>query len=492
MFKKKSSWVVGVVAILAIIIIPLVIFIPGSSSQEDPWSQMPQHAAHTDHTVAALQKEFTSGEEVTEACLQCHPSAGDEMLLSAHFTWESGPYELPGREQEVYGGKKNLINNFCIGITNNEPPCTACHAGYGWEDSTFDFTDKTKIDCLVCHETTGTYVKMNSGYPGEDIDLSAVAQSVGLPDRERCGSCHFKGGGGDAVKHGDLDTSLMFPSDELDVHMGKYDFVCIDCHRTEQHDIGGRSISVSMDSENQIACTDCHSPTPHEDQRIDEHTTNVACQTCHIPEFARKKATKTEWDWSEAGQDLGDDPHHYLKIKGEFVYEDNVVPEYEWYNGEIERYILGDVIDPTTPTEMNPPTSSIVDPTATIWPFKVHYAKQIYDSEYNYLIPPTTAGEGGFWHEFDWDQAARLGAEANGLTYSGEYDFAPTTMHWPITHMVAPKDHALQCDECHVAGGDGVLDWRALGYEGDPMFYGGRDLLLKATGTVPSREGGAQ
>ena len=104
---------------------------------------------------------------------------------------------------------------------------------------------------------------------------------------------------------------------------------------------------------------------------------------------------------------------------------------------------------------------------------------------------PKTYGEGGYWTDFDWDEAARLGAEANGLAYSGEYDFAPTDMYWPITHMVAPKEQALQCDNCHVEDGEGVLDWRALGYEGDPMFYGGRADRLMATQSAADSEGGA-
>jgi cytochrome c peroxidase len=47
-----------------------------------------------------------------------------------------------------------------MSIISNEARCTSCHAGYGWKDATFDFTDMTKIDCLVCHDTTGTYKKI--------------------------------------------------------------------------------------------------------------------------------------------------------------------------------------------------------------------------------------------------------------------------------------------------------------------------------------------
>ena len=59
------------------------------------------------------------------------------------------------------------------------------------------------------------------------------------------------------------------------------------------------------------------------------------------------------------------------------------------------------------------------------------------------------SGEGGYWTEFDWDKAATLGSEAVGLAYSGEYGFADTVMFWPITHMVAPAQQALQCVDCH-------------------------------------------
>ena len=45
-------------------------------------------------------------------------------------------------------------------------------------------------------------------------------------------------------------------------------------------------------------------------------------------------------------------------------------------------------------------------------------------------------------------------------------------MYWPTTHMVQPKENALQCNDCHSP--EGRLDWQALGYPGDPMEWGGR------------------
>ena len=474
MKREKYIWIIGLVVTIAIIVIPMVLFLPEASGKgDDPWATLPEHPSHVDHS-SLIEGPFETGSEVTLRCLECHAEAGEQMLQSVHWTWESKEYQIEGRPEPVTIGKKNSLNNFCIGIQSNWTGCTSCHAGYGWEDENFDFSKSENIDCLVCHEQTGTYVKSNSGLPAEGVDLVSVAQSVGYPDRDNCGGCHFSGGGGNAVKHGDLDEHLFNPSEGIDVHMGGNDFVCTDCHQTENHEISGRSISVSLDNENQIYCTDCHSETLHEDERINSHGQSVACQTCHIPAGAVKDPTKMYWDWSTAGQDLPEDPHSYLKIKGSFVYEGDFVPEYYWYSGIKDRYLLGDGIDPDQPAVLNPIEGDVNDPDAKIWPFKVHRANQPYDTVNNYLLQPKTVGEGGFWTDFDWDQALRLGSETVGIEYSGEFDFAETEMYWPISHMVAPIEEALHCDDCH--GDDGRLDWDALGYPGDPITWGGRTL----------------
>jgi octaheme c-type cytochrome (tetrathionate reductase family) len=300
---------------------------------------------------------------------------------------------------------------------------------------------------------------------------------VRAPTRENCGQCHFDGGGGNGVKHGDLDESLYFPNESLDVHMGRLDFQCTACHRTEHHQIQGGLTSVTVGAENLVRCTDCHAEPggPHTDTRLNAHLDTLACQTCHIPAMAREDPTKVFWDWSTAGQDRPDDHYTYLKIKGSFIYERDVTPVYLWDNGTLaQRYLLGDVIDPTQPTLINRPGGDITDPTARISPFKLHVARQPYDAVNNYLLQPVTSGEGGYWTTFDWDSALALAEQFTGLPYSGEYGFAETWMYWRTSHMVPPAEDALQCTACHGAGGR--LDWQALGYPGDPLEWGGRDL----------------
>lgn len=472
---KRYVWIYGLVGTSFIVLGTIFLLLsPNISRADAPWEQLPQRNELTDH-AHLMTTPFETGQAVTLACLSCHTDAAHEVMGTTHWIWQAPPVEVAWSDELVSTGKANTLNNFCIGIQSNEVGCTRCHAGYGWTDETFFETATTEdVDCLVCHDQSGQYVKASAGLPAEGVDLLASAQSVGIPTRENCGSCHFNGGGGNAVKHGDLDESLYFPSENLDVHMGRYDFLCVDCHQTTDHAVSGRSISVSVDNANQVYCTDCHnSELVHHDSRITAHLDTVACQTCHIPEGALRDETKMEWDWSTAGDPTREENlHEYLMIKGSFVYEGNFVPEYLWYNGTASRYLMGDELDADGLTNINTPLGSIDDMTAMIFPFKMHLAQQPYDRVYNILLQPNTVGATGYWTTFDWDSALRNGTDAAGLPYSGDYGFAPTVMYFPTTHMVQPAENALQCTACH--SDNGRMDWEALGYLGDPMTWGGR------------------
>jgi octaheme c-type cytochrome (tetrathionate reductase family) len=427
---------------------------------------------HFDH-AAVITGKFDTPQDVTRACLSCHPRAAVQFMKTSHWTWLGDEVRVPGHDGTTKIGKRNLINNFCISARGNERACTKCHAGYGWADADFDFSRPENVDCLVCHEHGSGYTKGVAGMPAKGVDLVAAARSVGTPGRENCLTCHAYGGGGQAVKHGDIDSSLVHPPADEDVHMGKHGFLCVDCHGGPGHQLRGRAFSVSVEDANGLACTDCHGSPEHRDARIDTHLRSIACQTCHVPTFARKIPTKATWDWSKAGDaKRPEDPHGYLKIKGEFTYEQDVVPEYRWFRLEVNRYLAGDEIDPAKVTPINLPIGDIQDPNARIWPFKIHRAKQPYDAQRRNLLTPVTGGPNGYWTNFDWDNAFRLGAKASGIPYSGKYGFAETEMYWPLTHMVAPKEKALGCTDCH--GDRSRMDWKQLGYPGDPISAGGR------------------
>ncbi len=420
-----------------------------------------------------IEGPFKTGPAVTATCLECHEEHAEDFMKTTHWTWSQ---EQTVNGKKVNRGKKDAINNFCTSIESNWPRCTSCHAGYNWEDASFDFSNPSNIDCLVCHDTTGTYLKESTeaGRPFKNVNLLKVAQNVGAPTRFNCGTCHFYGGGGDAVKHGDLDSSLEYPSRSVDVHMDtdSNDFSCQECHQTEAHAIPGNSLGVSPGGQNHFDCSTCHTAEPHEQSRLNQHAAKVSCQACHIPYFAKEVPTKLEWDWSTAGgghEDIKDElgMHGYSKKKGHFKWGKMVAPEYAWYNGEGGAYTKGEKIDPTQVTKLAYPLGSIDDENAKIYPFKVHRGKQIYDAKNKTFLTTKLHGEGGFWTEFDWDKAARLGTAASGMDYSGEYGFAPTEMYWRINHMVSTKQEALGCLDCH--GDNGRLDWQALDYKVDPM-----------------------
>jgi hypothetical protein len=214
--------------------------------------------------------------------------------------------------------------------------------------------DLSKIDCLVCHANLATsrYVKGPAGFgqpwvandgacfpscaanqicstrdaagsPWSDGKaycrapvaateivpaLQAAANAVGAAQRSNCGFCHFTAGGGDNVKMGDLGSALTNPTAEVDVHMGSQASYapqrCASCHDSGSHTLRGTGLSIPVDDEGRLTCTDCHSgihAPAHSDPAYTAHAEFIACQTCHIPAFSRTQYTKVNWDWQTAG-----------------------------------------------------------------------------------------------------------------------------------------------------------------------------------------------
>ncbi|MHC1724851.1 MAG: tetrathionate reductase family octaheme c-type cytochrome [Syntrophobacteraceae bacterium] len=448
-----------------------------------------KHSANytADHAkFKELQQEFKSGPEVTKACLTCHTEAASQVHKTLHWTWK-----VEGAGGKKLGKAGDTVNNFCIAIGSNEPRCTSCHIGYGRKDKSFDLTAQDKVDCLACHEQTGAYKKFPTmagnvvseptefgGQSWNPPDWNKVAQSVSLPTRKNCGECHFFGGGGEGVKHGDLDASMFTPDKQLDVHMSPngLNFSCQRCHSTEKHELAGRSYEAKAENDNRsllenddikkITCYSCHSEKPHKTNlKANDHTDKVACQTCHIPAFARKNSTKMYWDWSTAGKrdekgkpvvEKRDGRPAYDGMKGSFVWQKDVVPEYLWYNGELKYLTLKDKVDPGLgPVRINSTTGSYADSKARIYPFKLHRGKQPFDPINSAFISPHLFGkdDAAYWKGYDWKKASEVGMAYMGLPFSGEVSFIESEYLFQTTHMVAPKENALSCAECHSRNG---------------------------------------
>ena len=449
--------------------------------------------------------------EGTESCLMCHQDDAEAMLGMGHFKWQNPSVNAVGLKG-IEVGKNQLLNNFCIAVPTNEARCTQCHAGYGYDHKSFNFNDPANLDCLVCHDQSGSYAKdpKKAGLPVGGIDLNLVARSIALgatPTRKACLGCHAKAGGGDNVKHGDLALNLVATTREYDVHMGVdgADLVCADCHGANHepdtgaynHGIAGQPLHSVYEGEMK-QCTDCHGQTRaiHQDTDaselfVDSRHDRLACQVCHIPAIARFTATKTEWYWEEAG-DHDRVPQEipntggmvdYDKMKGSFMWAKNVRPVLRWSNGQWARKVinLADTYD-AEPIELAVPQGGYSDPEAMIYPFKLMVGNQPVDPiNQVILVPHLFPGKGGpnpYWKKYDWALALQDGADYTGQNYSGTYAFASTEMLMTVNHEIAPKAMALgagpapdSCLDCHTTG---VVDFTELGWTADPLSGGER------------------
>lgn len=467
-FKKTLLFILMI--IFPIVIISMVL----SKSPEDKTEvetlkekYAEKHIASVDHSKhEVLQKDFKSPHEVTAACLSCHTERGAEVMATAHWNWEREEY-IKGRGI-TYLGKKNVLNNFCTGILSNERACNKCHIGYGWKDKNFDFKNPYNVDCLICHDQTGTYEKATggAGYPpmGNNApDYKKIVAAVGLPRKENCGYCHFLSAGGNNVKHGDLEEALLVCNKNVDVHMGKdgLDMSCVACHEANRHRMKGKYYAVSSMNRDRARCEDCHGSFPHSNSKLNEHTVKVDCRTCHIPVYAKVNPTKMFWDWSTAGRRKDGLPYSikdstgkevYLSIKGDFHWERNVKPDYVWFNGTADHHLITDKITSDT-ININTLFGSYNDEASKIVPVKIHRGKQPYDLVYKTLIQAklwdTDTGKCALWLDLDWDCALEAGMQYAGLPYSGRYGFIDTRMYLPVSHMVSKSEEALKCEDCH-------------------------------------------
>ncbi len=461
-----------------------------------------------------LQGPFTSPEQVTQACLSCHTQAAHQVMSTEHWTWKAWD---PKTHQMV--GKNHVYNNFCVSPISNEQFCTVCHAGYGSTDPDkfipFSQRSEDHVDCLVCHDHSKLYHKIPfiGGNPAmqkiavrpgcgevygtdkpfvEPENLALIAQSVGAPTRFTCGQCHFYGGGGDGVKHGDLDSSMANPSRAEDVHMDAkgLNFSCQKCHTTTNHDIPGSRYLIDADSHqsaymrasphngNPVACVSCHGQAPHkgndltariEAATLNMHTRDIACETCHIPEYARGGLpTKMEWNYATAGKLAPNGSplvilnskgwNTYWGVKGSFKWAENVVPDYRWFNGTERWMTIGSKVqdyEKNGAVQINAIEGSPTDGKSKIWPFKIMRNNQPYDTKTGILAVFHSFGfdKDSYTMNYDWQTSIKAGMKAANLPYSGHFAFAKTEMYWPIAHMVAPSKNALSCMQCHTDDG---------------------------------------
>ena len=80
MKKRFPFWTLGLAGIILLILVPVLYFLPRadrpSTNSEDYLPAKPVHVDHSD----IVNGEFTTGQDVTRACLECHEDAVTDFM----------------------------------------------------------------------------------------------------------------------------------------------------------------------------------------------------------------------------------------------------------------------------------------------------------------------------------------------------------------------------------------------------------------------------
>ncbi len=409
-------------------------------------------------------------------CLSCHAGEAAEVHGGTHYQWMGAAPDMLNAPDRLQGKLTNAVNSYCINILGNWAVCGTCHVGRGQRpDATRAGLEN--IDCLVCHsaEYAGLRTRLPDGSMGVEAPTDAMVQGVHRPTRDTCLVCHAKAGGGDGVKRGDLSMATAANSDaRFDVHMntGGPNLACQACHVFENHKtIGkGSDLRATDDPErgSEINCTACHTgkdgPSGHDSSKINDHVARVACQTCHIPVYA-KAATETHRDWqyhhdmAPATGDSVQPGHPFMDMAADLI------PAYRFWNRKSDNMLLGDdaqrTYDPVADTwPTSRPAGDVQD--GKLYPFKYKTAKQPMTRDDKRLIALDT---------FEYlkvsghvIRAVEQGLVNMGYDASTPYDWVFTDTYQLLNHGINPAADALQCTNCHGTGAR--MDLKAdLGYQ---------------------------
>ncbi len=409
-------------------------------------------------------------------CLSCHSAEADEMASSTHYKWTGEATDMVNNPGGVQGKLTNAMNSYCINIKGNWKVCGSCHVGRGEQPDTPNVGNEN-IDCLACHneEYATARKRLTDDSMGVEAPTDSMVRNIQAPTRVNCLKCHATAGGGDGVKRGDLSLATGTNTDpHFDVHMNKSgsDLSCQSCHVFEKHKVIGKGSDLRPTDDvgrgAEISCTTCHtgkdSTSGHEDEDIGRHVARVACQSCHIPTYA-KVATEIYRDWTRhhdgSFADGVSGPGHPFTVK-----EENLIPEYMFWNRFSDNALLHDdasaTYDPamgTYPTSR--PMGDIED--GMLYPFKYKTATQPMISDNKVLIALDT-------YEYlkvsgNADTAIKNGLENMGYDPTNTpYEWIDTDTYQMLNHGITPASSALQCSSCH--GNTNRIDLQnELGYE---------------------------
>ena len=417
--------------------------------------------------------------------------------------------------------------------------CAGCHVGNGRfpkavlpTSETERLAELSNIDCLMCHQETykryptGEFETLtlvgqgsngqpdpnnmiqktgHEGIPVVDPDTldflfepadsesllptplmgsrHEAARTVHKTTRKSCLNCHAGAGGGDGTKRGDMSSLLAEPTPDLDIHMSPagQDMSCADCHDAGDHRLKGRGLDLRPnDTPERFTCEGCHDQ-PHSDydarvgSSLDKHASRVACETCHIPTYAKGMPTEVSRDWLK--------PHFSAAAcngRGGWLPEENkqgnLTPSYEWFDGTSQVYVLGESLDDFLPMKtlsdgsqaytIGKPNGAVDSVGAKIYPMKEHLSKLAVNDTTNQLIPHSTFE---FFRTGNFDAAVQSGLEQIGQA-GASYSVVQVHTYQTISHGVEATSAALECGDCHndsrLTGGPQRMNLQEnLGYE---------------------------
>ena len=390
-------------------------------------------------------------------CIGCHTLEANDMFGSTHYQWQGEAIYMTDGPM-TQGKKSGAVNTYCGNVTGNWSGCSACHVGRGLPpEETATQKQLANIDCLVCHQKEYKRIKVD-GFMVPDtanmiISMDKAVQTVHIPERANCLGCHAKAGGGDAVKRGDLALATIDTTDrDYDVHMATTgaNLECQACHTVLGHRFAGKGSDLRpTDLDMPVECSSCHSNSPHSNSSINKHTARVACQTCHIPIYAKNasdsiadEATEINRSW-QAGSEHSTPPLHPVLSKANYI-----KPRYKFWDRFSTNYLLGDVahLDPETGAyATSRPQGDVND--GKLYPFKYKTSDYPLRTASQELIALDTSV---FFVTADADAATRAGLVNMGYSASDAYEWVTTDTYQLLNHQVSPKGQALQCADCHL------------------------------------------
>jgi methanogenesis multiheme c-type cytochrome len=316
--------------------------------------------------------------------------------------------------------KWDAFNNFSFEkqgrIKGFNKKCGQCHVSAYRDPAT------GKTDCRLCHKT-----KDGKGRP-------TVAQ---------CAKCHSSYG---ALKRGDV------LDEEHDIHIA-VGMRCHDCHerlsdpRSDHQFAKGYAIDTTEDTmEGTLSCIKCHEEKPHE--RLDEgeildsnHVNNIACVTCHTGPRPGEAIESRSWNkFTKDGK-----PVTKKRTPG-------WIPKHKWYIGKKLSHL---------------PILGTTDLMAKIYPFnvaKVTWFIERGDAALDdvIIVPEVKAADANKDGETTVEEMRKYkkGKYKDATLVTKEFNYS-------VTHSIVPTEQAFSCEDCHGESAK-VLNWKELGYDGDP------------------------